>query len=263
MSDRIPPFIPRTFTRLTQRLMNVPRDVMAKYSCRRLRKMRSNEPIVSFSFDDFPITAWTNGGAILHKYGYKATYFVSFGLMGSNHPEIGLSHDLDVLRAVVASGHELGCHTFNHLDAWSCTRNAFEESITANQSRLGSYFDDLRFRTFAYPKGRVTPIVKRAAGEHFACCRGTYPGLNMGTLDLNMLKACSIYQRNGSLDRVKRLVKANVESRGWLIFYTHDIRDQCSPFGCTEDLFEKVVAIVAQSGARVLPIRDALSLAIA
>ncbi len=263
MSDRIPPFIPSAFTQLAQRLVNVPRHAMAKYSSRRLWKMRSNEPIVSFSFDDFPITAWTNGGSILHKFGYKATYFVSFGLMGSDHPEIGLFYDFDVLQAVVASGHELGCHTFNHLDAWSCTLSDFKESIIASQSRLGTYFDDLSFSTFAYPKGRVTPIVKKAAGEHFACCRGTYPGLNMGTIDLNMLKACSIYQRNGSVDQVERLVKANVESRGWLIFYTHDIRDQCSPFGCTEDIFEKVAEIVARSGARVLPIRDALSVVMA
>ena len=261
MINRIPLFMPRTFTQLAQRLVNVPRHAMAKYSCRRLRKMRSNEPIVSFTFDDFPITAWTNGGAILHKFGYKATYFVSLGLMGSDHPEIGLFYDWDVFQAVVASDHELGCHTFNHLDAWSCSLNAFEESITANQSRLGTYFDDLHFRTFAYPKGRVTPIVKEAAGQHFACCRGTYPGLNLGTIDLNMLKACSLYQRNGSFDQAKRLVKANVESRGWLIFYTHDIRDHCSPFGCTIDLFEKVVAVVEQSGARVLPISDALTVA--
>ena len=259
MSDRISTFIPRAFTQLAQRFVNVPRHVKAKYSCRRLWKMRNNEPIVSFSFDDFPITAWTNGGAILHQFGYKATYFVSLGLMGSKHPEIGLFYDLDVLQAVVASGHELGCHTFNHLDAWNCSLNDFKESVIANQSRIGIYFNDLSFRTFAYPKGRATRIVKKAAGKHFACCRGTYPGLNMGTIDLNMLKACSIYQRNGSVYQVERLVKANVESRGWLIFYTHDIRDQCSPFGCTEGMFEKVVAIVAQSGARVLPIRDALS----
>jgi len=241
--NRILPFIPQKIAQLALRLENLPRHAMAKYSFRRLKKMKNNDPIVSFTFDDFPTTAWTNGGKILHKFGYKATYFVSLGLMGSEHPMIGSFYDWDILQAVVASGNELGCHTFSHLDTWSCSLNAFEESLMDNQSLLGTYFNDLRFRTFAYPKGQVTPIVKKTAEQHFACARGTYSGLNKGTVDLNLLKACSIYQRNGYVDQAKRLVQVNMESNGWLIFYTHDIRDHCSPFGCTGDLFGNVVCI--------------------
>src|ERR1041385_7997293 len=39
-------------------------------------------PLISFTFDDFPKSALTTGGAILGRFGLRATYYACLGLMG-------------------------------------------------------------------------------------------------------------------------------------------------------------------------------------
>src|SRR2546429_5422660 len=42
-------------------------------------------PVVSFSFDDFPRTAYTVGGAILKRLEVRGTYYAAPGLMGTTN----------------------------------------------------------------------------------------------------------------------------------------------------------------------------------
>src|SRR5437773_2236461 len=44
----------------------------------------------------------------------------------------------------------------------------------------------------------------------------------------------------------------------WLIFATHDICENPSPFGCTAEFFENIVKCAIDSGARTLPVFQAL-----
>src|SRR5690349_7816873 len=43
-------------------------------------------PLISFSFDDFPQSAFFEAGAILGRYGLRGTYYASLGLMGKQSP---------------------------------------------------------------------------------------------------------------------------------------------------------------------------------
>ena len=65
---------------------------------------------VYLTFDDGPIPEVTPKVlAILDKYGIKATFF----MVGENidkHPE--------VFAQVLAAGHSIGNHTYNHLKGW-------------------------------------------------------------------------------------------------------------------------------------------------
>lgn len=74
-----------------------------------LRNVRS---VVSFTFDDFPASAGKVGMQILHRYEVRATYYVSGGLEGGNK-----LYTADELRMVMAHGHEIGCHTYDHTAA--------------------------------------------------------------------------------------------------------------------------------------------------
>ena len=47
---------------------------------------------------------------------------------------------------------------------------------------------------------------------------------------------------------------------GWLIFATHDVDRHHTRFGCTPDFFEYVVQCAVNSGARILPMIEALEL---
>ena len=74
------------------------------------------KPIAYLTFDDGPIPEVTPRVLeILYRYGVKATFF----MVGENidkHPE--------VFQQVVAAGHAIGNHTYNHLKGW---RTSFDD----------------------------------------------------------------------------------------------------------------------------------------
>ena len=60
------------------------------------------------------------------------------------------------------------------------------------------------------------------------------------------------------LARTRQLIDRNAEEKGWLIFYTHDVCESPSRYGCTPEDFREVVSYAVSSGARVMPVRDAV-----
>ena len=85
------------------------------FLCTRPAKVDWPGGVVSFTFDDFPRSAWVNGGAILEKYDRRGTYYTAMGMAGTAN-NLGPLFDLDDLRAAHAHGHEIACHTYHHRD---------------------------------------------------------------------------------------------------------------------------------------------------
>ena len=218
--------------------------------------LRLKQPIVSFTFDDAPKSAWTHGGAILSRYGFLGTYYCAGDLLGKSHPSLGAYCDADDLRALIGHGHEVGCHTRSHLDCQIATRAQIERDMADNRKLFADQFGQYLV-SFAYPYGRVTLGAKFAASAQYSSARGIRPGINRYVADLAQLKAISIYN-DFYLDTARRLIEETRRGLAWLIFYTHDVREQPSPYGTTPDKFEQVVKLVHDSGCDVLPIKNAV-----
>jgi hypothetical protein len=210
-------------------------------------------PLVSFTFDDFPRSALHCGGAILKSYGVAGTYYASLGLLGLDSPSGRVCISDDLVTAL-EEGHELGCHTFSHCDSWDTDGLVFEQSIIQNRAALAEIVPGASFRSFSYPLSTPRPSVKRASAKHFACSRAGGQTFNSGTADLNQLSAYFLEKTKGDIRPVRDVIRRNKESNGWLIFATHDISPQPSPFGCTSEFFEEVVRSSVESGARILPV---------
>ena len=214
-------------------------------------------PIISFTFDDAPKTSLVTGGKILGAYGRRATFFVSLGLLDRQSPSGIIASRQDLARAV-ADGHELGCHTFDHLDPWKTAPGRFIESVEKNSRALTTVIPGAAFTTFAYPISEPAFRVKRRLEKYFRCCRGGGQTYNAGTTDLNLLKAFFLDRRNKvDMNSVKQLIDDNNANLGWLIFATHDITEQSSPYGCRPEFLDKVVDYAANSGALILPVAEA------
>jgi hypothetical protein len=84
-------------------------------------------------------------------------------------------------------------------------------------------------------------------------CRGNFGGVNGPVVDLNLLRANSLYGDIGEFGAVTRLLSES-EAGGWLIFYTHDVRERPSPFGCTPALLEQAVAQALNKGFTIAPV---------
>jgi peptidoglycan/xylan/chitin deacetylase (PgdA/CDA1 family) len=226
------------------------------FYCRRV-PMLNRAPLVSFTFDDFPRSAAHAGGAILRAHGARGTYYTALGLMGRGESPVGELFTLDDLLQVVKEGHELGCHTFAHRDAWATAPRAFERDVLDNRRALARLLPRATFPSLSYPINCPRPHTKRRVAKHFACARGGGQRHNAATVSPTCVSAYFIEQARGDVDAMKRLIDANARDQGWLVFATHDVAETPTRFGCTPAVFEAVVRHAAASGARLLPVGEA------
>jgi peptidoglycan/xylan/chitin deacetylase (PgdA/CDA1 family) len=227
------------------------------FLCTRPGKIDWPGGVVSFTFDDFPRTAWVNGGAILEKYGRRGTYYAAMGLAGTEN-NLGPMFEIEDLRAAHARGHEIACHTFSHRDCGRVPAAEIAAEIDRNAAALSQALDGAAVTNFAYPFGGVSQAAKSALTKRFASCRGTGRGVNRGTTDLADLLSTSLYSHNFDRSRLCQLIEDAQAENAWLIFYTHDVADAPSPFGCTPAHFQSIVAYAAEN-VPILPVRDVLA----
>jgi len=230
---------------------------VSKYLGRRMVAVPSRTPYISFTYDDFPRSALEVGGGILSRHGVRGTYYVSLGLMGTIAPT-GLICSPDDVRRVLAQGHELGCHTFSHCHSWEKSPMIFERSIVENRHVLNELVPGATFESLAYPIAGPRLGTKQRAGRYFRCCRGGGQTFNVGSMDLSLVKAFFLEKSRGDIELVKRVIDENRKACGWLIFATHDISNDPTPYGCTPSFFEEIVRYSVESGARILPVARAL-----
>ena len=224
---------------------------------RRSAPLGNRGPIVSFTFDDFPRTAYTAGGAILEAFGVRGTYYAAVGLMNSSN-ELGEQFRSDDLRGLVQRGHELASHTFNHISCNTVPCSAFQADVNRGRDALAE-MTGVQSANFAYPFGDVTLEVKKTLGPALASSRSIFRGFNGPEIDLNLLRANSLYGDRENSRRAEKLIAENARRKNWLIFYTHDVRPRPSPYGCTPELLQSAVSFVARSGSRILTVQDALA----
>lgn len=240
-----------------RRIVGKTHRFMATRFATRTIPVRLAKPIVSFTFDDAPASAFTQATPVLEAHGARATFYLSLGLLGQDS-DSGLIADLAHLKRAHAAGHELGCHTFDHLDAADVSRERYLASVDANRSAIARLLPSATFETFAYPKGGARVLVKRLLGERFLCCRGGREDANIGAVDLNLVKACFLDQRAGlDFPAIAALLDRNARARGWLVFATHDLSNQPSRYGCSPARFRQVVEMTRATGATILPMAEA------
>ena len=230
----------------------------------RVKRVRSRlaAPVASFTFDDFPRSALTAGAPLLARHGGRATYYAAGWYCGRTEDGIEY-YGLDDLRAAHAAGHEVACHSFDHVRGSQVTSPALDDDLDRNAAFLREALGaGLPVENFAYPFGHVSPRTKKLAGRRFASSRGIQPGVNAGVLELAELKAVPLERRAWRADAVERLVEQARANRGWIIFFSHDVSDDPSPFGATPAMLEHAIETVRAAGLDILTVRDALARAV-
>jgi len=154
-------------------------------------------PIVSFTFDDFPRSAFLTGAPILEAFGGRGTYYATASLMNTSDGLGDLFH-IEDLHGLLGRGHELGTQTFLHSSCRKASLADFQSDVhkgIRELRRLVQHDSD----NFCYPYGHVTLGTKRTLAPYLASARSIFPGINGPEVDLNLLRANS---RNGrGIDR--------------------------------------------------------------
>ena len=229
---------------------------------RRNLPLSGSGPIVSFTFDDFPQSALHVGGAILKNYGVCGTFYAAMGLM-DRFNGLGPQFCREDIQTLLRDGHELGSHTFDHLSCRSAPLGCFEADVLKGRQAVEQTTGRCRPHQFSYPFGHVTFRAKRRIGASVSSCRGIVPGINESPADLNLLRANSLYSWSFDLDAVDRLFQLTEQRRGWLIFYTHDISENPSKFGCRPNEFDAVVRLASRKQLQILPVGESILRAMA
>ncbi len=244
------------WSNLWERAANKYQGTVSRLFFRRLFPMRNRGPVVSFTFDDFPRSAVLVAGEILRENNARGTYYTSLGLMGQEGP-VGRLFTLPDLQKAVADGHELGCHSYGHCDAWLTPPAVFERSVEENRQALGRLMPRGVFPTLSYPIACPRPGTKRRVSRRFVCCRSGGQRANFRRVSATAVNAFFIEQARGDVDAMKRLIDANAADNGWLVLATHDVEAHPTRYGCTPDVFRTLVRHAAASGARLLPMAEA------
>ena len=219
---------------------------------------RHPTPIVSFTFDDIPQSAGTNGAAALERHGARGTFYIADKLCGTRATQWTCA-TLDEVADLAARGHEIAAHTSSHPDIQSLDAAGVAHELERNAAAL----DGLRpggtaQGNFAYPYGSTGLTQKRLVERHYRSARGTQQGVNHGRIDLGLLKAVRLYDHLLDDAAVDRLLAETVALRGWLIFYTHDVVDRPSEHGCTPRLIDMALATARRRDCPVLTVDAAL-----
>jgi peptidoglycan/xylan/chitin deacetylase (PgdA/CDA1 family) len=223
-------------------------------------RLRNDRPMVSFTFDDFPESAATDGVSILDQYDAKATFYVSGAEVGkwSGHWQgVGSDGIVELYRR----GHEIGCHTFSHQPATELGATRLAAEIAQNRNYLIGLDPSIQIENFAYPYGLGSVWRKRQLAKTFRSSRGIIPGINSGVVDLQYLRSTPLINRNIDAEGIDRAFDALVDANGWLIFYGHDVTAEPSPFGCTPSLLRHALDAAAKRGVAIMTVAGALNAA--
>jgi peptidoglycan/xylan/chitin deacetylase (PgdA/CDA1 family) len=233
---------------------------MAMHLCVEPFRLRNATPMVSFTFDDVPKSAATAGAPILEAHGVHGTFYVIGSQVGTSSPLWDMVDGEDVV-ALHRQGHEIACHTFSHKRACDLDAGALSAEVARNQQYLRSLDASIRIENFAYPFGYGSSVRKRQLKTIFKSCRSIVPGVNSGSVDLQFLRAMPLIDRRIDRDGIERAFDEAQTANGWLIFYTHDVADQPSPYGCSPSLLNEALEAASRRKIPVLNMAEALQCA--
>lgn len=231
---------------------------LARHSRSKSFTMRNNAPLVSFTFDDVPASAYTNGAAILERHGLRGTFYIATGLLGEADRHWRVI-DRAQVRALYDQGHEIGCHTFSHIGVDRLDARELDAECRRNGDALHELCAGIEITNFCYPFGHVSLPRKWQLKRRFDSCRGIYEGVNAGIVDLALLRVIELYDRTLTPEKLGRVLRETRERNGWLVFYSHDVADTPSWIGCSPQLLRETIAAVQAEDMQCLTVRDALA----
>ena len=224
-------------------------------------RLAGHKPVASITFDDFPKSAWVQGGPVLARHGARATYYTAGGFCGRD-VEGTRFYDRQDLTELAAAGHEIGCHGFAHQPAPDLNDKELAVDAMRNREFLGAFLNGGTPVSYAFPFGRVSPRSKRFYGSRFESVRGTHYGINIGRVDMSQLNVRSLEMRCWNEKAIESAIHRVLHSHGWLILHTHDVSETPTRYGSTPKMLDWALDRVAAARIEMLPMREALPVAL-
>lgn len=228
----------------------------AKYLAANKIHLNLKKPVITFTFDDIPFSAVSTGVAILDNFGIKGTLYIAADLLGKKDDSFQYATRSQI-QALAENGHEIASHTYSHIRINTISVKELIREIHANNNFLMELTGKNKINHFSYPFGEVSFSAKLYLTKQFLTARSSRPGINTGIVDLSFLKAIPLYQPQVNKDIIQQHIAEAIDRRGWLIFYTHDVKTHPTKWGISSQLFEFSVQTAHRSNALILNMEQA------
>jgi peptidoglycan/xylan/chitin deacetylase (PgdA/CDA1 family) len=221
--------------------------------------MRNTEPLVTFTFDDVPVSAHAAGAEIVEAHGARATFYIATGLL-EQRSEFWSVVGRDEVADLHQRGHEIALHSHLHRPTPLLKPHQLAADLRHNREALRNIHPGIEARNFAYPFGQCTLARKCQLNSLVRSSRSIYAGVNRGVLDLHYLRATELCDARLTPERLDVYFDQTRRSCGWLIFCVHDVSDAPSVLGCSRRFLTGALEGAARRGLRVVTLDAALDL---
>ncbi len=229
-------------------------------SCKREKDQKG----IAFTFDDRYVEEWYSARDLFNKYNIHATFFIA-------HPEKLTEEQVSMLHSLQDDGHEIACHSMNHIDAPEFLKNHSinqylnQEVLPAINKMKGFGFT---VKTYAYPFGKNTPESDKALLKYFKVLRKATYNIENGDMDKidrtftkinkdRVVDAMGIdYEYKIPLSNLETAMKrANVRNE-ILVLHAHKIVETGSGYAISRDYLEQAFKLAQQYQLKSLRISE-------
>lgn len=109
---------------------------------------------ILITFDDGSITVYNNAYPLMKKYGFVSTQFII-----SSHLGNGGVMTKDQVKEMAAAGHEIGSHSYSHLDLISVSESILRQEVVQSKKDLEVLIGQ-PIVSFCYPAGKFNTNVQ-------------------------------------------------------------------------------------------------------
>jgi peptidoglycan/xylan/chitin deacetylase (PgdA/CDA1 family) len=221
------------------------------------------QPIVSVTFDDGWESVYTQAAPLLQKYGIPTTQYV---LSGTDKQPSYMT--FDQIKSLHQAGHEIGCHTIDHPDLTTLSRNDLMNQLTGCkqtvEKKLGIQVTD-----FAAPFGHTNAAAIDGIKQVYRSERNTNGDITTNQADdkdintkenLNRYDIIAVTIRRETTEaELNAAIDYTVKHNGWLVLTYHDIGDGDSAFGIDGKILDMQLATISHAPARIMPVGTVLN----
>lgn len=217
-----------------------------------------NRPLITIAFDDGWETQYTNGKAVLDKYGLPATFYIITGNVGDN-----LFMTTTMIQTLKDGGNEIASHTVTHPHLPNLTVAQIDQELGNAQTQLRTWFGTPGVaENFATPYGDYNSTVMTEIKRYYRSHRSVEEGYNSkGTFDAYDIKSYLITNTTTLAD-VNGWIQHAKDTNTWLVLTYHVVDNAATSadpvYMVTPSDLDAQLNAVKQSGVTVKTISGAL-----
>ena len=242
----------RPLTRLGARLA----AGLAGVCLRSPRRLGTERPIVTFSFDGASRNSYLLGAALVERAGGRAVFYIETGDAGQRDAARRRVEPGDI-RDLHLRGHEVALHGHRAAGAPDPAPQRLDHDIPRNRAALRAIHPGIAAENFAYPAGLSSLAQKAAVSGLTASSRGSRAGVNGRVFDSQWLRSVPLDGSLGAGDLAAHLDRAE-RLRGWIIFSMREISHAAGEGACSPRQLKAALDACLARGFEIRTVAQAL-----